>query len=103
MAGEKAAAVRTAAETKVAQLKDDLAYALAASDIRVLAPIPGKSAVGIEVPNLDRELVRLADVLTDGRRRDLDLGQRAVPVERLEDPPPVRGAQGGLGPRCPPQ
>ena len=36
---------------KVAQLKDDLAYALAASDIRVLAPIPGKQAVGVEVPN----------------------------------------------------
>ncbi len=36
---------------KVAQLKDDLAYALAAADIRILAPIPGKQAVGIEVPN----------------------------------------------------
>src|SRR3954470_14232532 len=36
---------------KVAQLKDDLAYALAASDIRILAPIPGKQAVGVEVPN----------------------------------------------------
>ena len=35
---------------KVAQLKDDLAYALAASDIRILAPIPGKQAVGVEVP-----------------------------------------------------
>ena len=35
---------------KVAQLKDDLAYALAAADIRILAPIPGKQAVGIEVP-----------------------------------------------------
>ena len=36
---------------KVAQLKDDLAYALAATDIRILAPIPGKQAVGVEVPN----------------------------------------------------
>ena len=35
---------------KVAQLKDDLAYALAATDIRILAPIPGKQAVGVEVP-----------------------------------------------------
>ena len=49
---------------KVAQLKDDLAYALAASDIRVLAPIPGKQAVGVEVPNLRRKIVHLGDVLS---------------------------------------
>jgi S-DNA-T family DNA segregation ATPase FtsK/SpoIIIE len=48
---------------KVAQLKDDLAYALAASDIRVLAPIPGKQAVGVEVPNARRKIVHLGDVL----------------------------------------
>jgi S-DNA-T family DNA segregation ATPase FtsK/SpoIIIE len=47
---------------KVAQLKDDLAYALAATDIRILAPIPGKQAVGVEVPNLHRRMVRLGDV-----------------------------------------
>ena len=47
---------------KVAQLKDDLAYALAATDIRILAPIPGKQAVGVEVPNAQRRLVRLGDV-----------------------------------------
>src|SRR3954468_7220872 len=47
---------------KVAQLKDDLAYALAASDIRILAPIPGKQAVGIEVPNARRRIVHLGDV-----------------------------------------
>jgi S-DNA-T family DNA segregation ATPase FtsK/SpoIIIE len=50
---------------KVAQLKDDLAYALAASDIRVLAPIPGKQAVGVEVPNARRRIVHLGDVLQD--------------------------------------
>jgi S-DNA-T family DNA segregation ATPase FtsK/SpoIIIE len=49
---------------KVAQLKDDLAYALAASDIRVLAPIPGKQAVGVEVPNARRKIVHLGDVLS---------------------------------------
>jgi DNA segregation ATPase FtsK/SpoIIIE, S-DNA-T family len=48
---------------KVAQLKDDLAYALAASDIRILAPIPGKQAVGVEVPNARRKIVHLGDVL----------------------------------------
>jgi S-DNA-T family DNA segregation ATPase FtsK/SpoIIIE len=47
---------------KVAQLKDDLAYALAASEIRILAPIPGKQAVGIEVPNARRRIVHLGDV-----------------------------------------
>ena len=48
--------------SKVAQLKDDLAYALAAADIRILAPIPGKQAVGIEVPNARRRIVHLGDV-----------------------------------------
>jgi S-DNA-T family DNA segregation ATPase FtsK/SpoIIIE len=50
---------------KVAQLKDDLAYALAATDIRILAPIPGKQAVGVEVPNAQRRIVRLGDVFQD--------------------------------------
>jgi S-DNA-T family DNA segregation ATPase FtsK/SpoIIIE len=50
---------------KVAQLKDDLAYALASTDIRILAPIPGKKAVGVEVPNSRRRLVRLGDIYGD--------------------------------------
>ncbi len=50
---------------KVAQLKDDLAYALAATDIRILAPIPGKQAVGVEVPNAKRKIVRLGDVFQE--------------------------------------
>jgi S-DNA-T family DNA segregation ATPase FtsK/SpoIIIE len=50
---------------KVAQLKDDLAYALASTDIRILAPIPGKQAVGVEVPNLHRKMVRLGDVFQE--------------------------------------
>jgi S-DNA-T family DNA segregation ATPase FtsK/SpoIIIE len=49
--------------SKVANLKDDLAYALAATDIRILAPIPGKQAVGIEVPNARRRIVHLGDVM----------------------------------------
>jgi DNA segregation ATPase FtsK/SpoIIIE, S-DNA-T family len=48
--------------SKVANLKDDLAYALAATDIRILAPIPGKTAVGVEVPNARRRIVHLGDV-----------------------------------------
>jgi S-DNA-T family DNA segregation ATPase FtsK/SpoIIIE len=50
---------------KVAQLKDDLAYALAATDIRILAPIPGKQAVGVEVPNSRRRIVHLGDVFQE--------------------------------------
>jgi S-DNA-T family DNA segregation ATPase FtsK/SpoIIIE len=48
--------------SKVSQLKDDLAYALAATDVRILAPIPGKQAVGVEVPNAVRRIVHLGDV-----------------------------------------
>jgi DNA segregation ATPase FtsK/SpoIIIE, S-DNA-T family len=47
---------------KVAALKDDLSYALATTEIRILAPIPGKQAVGVEVPNLSPRLVTLADI-----------------------------------------
>jgi DNA segregation ATPase FtsK/SpoIIIE, S-DNA-T family len=50
--------------SKVSNLKDDLAYALAATDIRILAPIPGKTAVGVEVPNNLRKIVQLGDVYT---------------------------------------
>jgi DNA segregation ATPase FtsK/SpoIIIE, S-DNA-T family len=50
---------------KVAQLKDDLSYALATTEIRILAPIPGKQAVGVEVPNLSPNLVTLGDIFDD--------------------------------------
>ncbi|HZG48809.1 MAG TPA: DNA translocase FtsK [Thermoleophilaceae bacterium] len=51
--------------SKVSQLKDDLAYALAAEQVRILAPIPGKQAVGVEVPNRVRKMVHLGDVFQD--------------------------------------
>src|SRR5213079_1737342 len=50
---------------KVAQLKDDLSYALATTEIRILAPIPGKQAVGVEVPNLSPNLITLGDIFDD--------------------------------------
>jgi S-DNA-T family DNA segregation ATPase FtsK/SpoIIIE len=51
--------------SKVAALKDDLSYALATTEIRILAPIPGKQAVGVEVPNLTPNLVTLGDIYDD--------------------------------------
>jgi S-DNA-T family DNA segregation ATPase FtsK/SpoIIIE len=55
--------------SKITQLKDDLAYALASTDIRILAPIPGKQAVGVEVPNKRHRMVYLGDIF------DRDLAQ----------------------------
>jgi DNA segregation ATPase FtsK/SpoIIIE, S-DNA-T family len=53
--------------SRITALADDLAMAMAASGIRILAPIPGKNAIGVEIPNRQRELVRLSGVLGTAR------------------------------------
>ena len=54
---------------KITQLADDIAMRLAAMSVRIEAPIPGKSAVGVEIPNSKIETVRLRDVLESAEAR----------------------------------
>ncbi len=81
---------------RVTSLAKDIAYAMASPDVRILAPIPGKSAIGVEVPNEDRHLVTLGEVLSSPEAKksthplDVALGRdiagRAVMVNLAQMP-----------------
>jgi S-DNA-T family DNA segregation ATPase FtsK/SpoIIIE len=81
---------------KVTNLHKDIAYAMASPDVRILAPIPGRSAIGVEVPNASRQLVTLGDILdSDEARRaqhplevalGRDIGGRSVMANLAEMP-----------------
>ena len=49
--------------SKIKNLSDDIAYAMASPDVRIIAPIPGKQAIGVEVPNEDRQIIAVGDIL----------------------------------------
>ncbi len=96
---------------RVTSLAKDIAYAMASADVRILAPIPGKSAIGIEVPNRLRQLVTLGDVLASDEARKAthplevalgrDIAGRPV-IENLADMPHIliSGATGAGKSSC---
>lgn len=67
--------------SKVKNLSDDIAYAMASRDVRILAPIPGKQAIGVEVPNEKRQIIAVGDILSSPEARAAD-GPMEVAIGR---------------------
>jgi len=92
---------------RVTSLHRDIAYAMASPDVRILAPIPGKSAIGVEVPNKQRQLVALGDILASDEARNAhhplevalgrDISGRAVMVNLAEMPHVLISGATGAG------
>jgi len=95
---------------QVLNLSEDIRYALASPDIRIITPIPGKSAIGIEIPNSERDLVALRDILDDAsKRRSLtpltvglgkDVAGNPVLVDLREMPHLLLAGATGAGKSC---
>ena len=92
---------------RVTSLHRDIAYAMASPDVRILAPIPGKSAIGVEVPNQQRQLVALGDILASDEARNArhpldvalgrDISGRAVMVNLADMPHVLISGATGAG------
>jgi S-DNA-T family DNA segregation ATPase FtsK/SpoIIIE len=92
---------------RVTSLHRDIAYAMATPDVRILAPIPGKSAIGVEVPNQHRQLVALGDILASDEAQKArhplevalgrDISGRAVMVNLAEMPHVLISGATGAG------
>ncbi|MBN2027836.1 MAG: DNA translocase FtsK 4TM domain-containing protein [Actinobacteria bacterium] len=95
---------------RVLNLSDDIAYALASPDIRIITPIPGKSAIGIEIPNRERDLVTLGDLMTatKSRKQDsplqvglgMDVSGQPILVDLREMPHLLLAGATGTGKSC---
>jgi S-DNA-T family DNA segregation ATPase FtsK/SpoIIIE len=95
---------------RVLNLSDDIAYALASPDIRIITPIPGKSAIGIEIPNRERDLVTLGDIMTMPKSRKsssplniglgMDVSGQPIMVDLRDMPHLLLAGATGTGKSC---
>jgi S-DNA-T family DNA segregation ATPase FtsK/SpoIIIE len=95
---------------RVLSLSDDIAYAMGSPDIRIITPIPGKSAIGIEIPNRERDLVTLGDILSSPRAGKVvsplrvglgkDVAGKPVVVDLRESPHLLLAGATGTGKSC---